>query len=123
MSMQDLLSDFVARINNAVMVGKDNVEVLKNGIVVSVCKKLTTLGYFEGFEENGNILIVNIHPSKITKIARSSKPGHRVYVGYQKSPKIIGGIGYNIISTSKGIFTQVECSKEKVGGELLFQIY
>lgn len=121
--MQDLLSDFVARINNIVMVGKSQVEVLKNGIVISVCKKLTTLGYFDSFEEKENTILVNVNIAKINKLSRSSKPGHRVYVGYAKSPKIIGGAGFNIISTSKGILTQVECAKEKVGGELLFQIY
>jgi len=123
MSLQDLLSDFVARINNSIMVGRPTAEVLKNNIVINVCKKLTSLGYFEGFEVSDRTLMVKINLERSKKIIRISKPGHRIYISYQDIPTITGGIGFNIISTSKGVLHHAEAAKNKVGGELLFQIY
>jgi len=123
MSMQDLMSDFVARINNAVLAKKNTVHVLKNKVVTESCKKLTTLGYFESFEEDGYDLIVTLKPGKISSITRKSKPGQRVYIKHDEMPKIHGGIGYNIISTSQGVLSHVEAKKLNTGGELLFQIY
>ena len=123
MSMQDLLSDFVARINNAVMAEKPVIKVLKNKVVLNVSKKLTTLGYFDSFEEIGNELEVHVNVAKITKLVRISKPGHRQYISYKSIPRILGGKGYNIISSSKGVMTHVEIINEKIGGEILFQIY
>lgn len=123
MSLQDLLSDFVARINNSIMVGRPTAEVLKNNIVINVCKKLTSLGYFDGFEDNDRTLMVKINLARAKKIVRISKPGHRIYISYQDIPTISGGIGFNIISTSKGVLHHAEAAKQKTGGELLFQIY
>jgi small subunit ribosomal protein S8 len=123
MSMQDLLSDFVARINNAVMAQKPVIKVLKNKVVVNVAKKLTSLGYLNSFEDEGNTLEVNVNLEKITKLVRISKPGHRKYISYKSIPRILGGKGFNIVSSSKGVMTHVEILNEKVGGEILFQIY
>jgi small subunit ribosomal protein S8 len=123
MSMQDLLSDFVARINNAVMADKPVIVVLKNRLVLNVTKKLTTLGYINSYEDMGNTLEVNVNIKKITKLTRVSKPGLRKYISYKSIPRIIGGKGYNIISSSKGVLTHVEMLNEKVGGEILFQIF
>ncbi len=124
MSLQDLLSDYVARLNNAVLAKKPVIQVLKNRVVVNVSKKLTSLGYIESFEDTGNnILLLTLNLNRMNRIFRISKPGHRVYIAHNKIPKIIGGKGFNIISSSKGIITHVESNKEKLGGELLFQIY
>jgi small subunit ribosomal protein S8 len=123
MSMQDLLSDFVARINNAVMADKPVIIVLKNKLVLNVTKKLTTLGYINSFEDMGNTLEVNVNIEKITKLTRISKPGLRKYISYKAIPRIIGGKGFNIVSSSKGVLTHVEMLNEKVGGEILFQIF
>jgi len=123
MSLQDLMSDFVARVNNAVMVGNESVEVLKNKLVVEVCKKLVALGYFESFEEGERTVTVKLKVDGISKIKRYSKPGHRQYFSYKEFPKIINGIGFNIFTTSKGIKTNIEAKKEQLGGELLFTIY
>jgi len=123
MSMNDLMSDFVARIHNAVIAGNATTEVLKNNLAVDTCKKLTTLGYFNGFEDNGNTLTVNVKLGSFSQIKRVSKPGQRVYCGYEEFPKIIGGIGFNLITTSQGVMTNIEAKKLKLGGEVLFQIY
>ncbi len=123
MSLQDLMSDFVARINNAVMADNSTVVVLKNNLVVKVSKKLVTLGYFEGFEVNDRDVTITINSNKINKLKRISKPGQRQYFSYKMLPKIINGVGFNILSTSSGILTNVEAKKQATGGELLFSIY
>ena len=122
MSMQDLVSDFVARINNAVMIDRSSVIVLKNKIVLNLCKKLVKLGYFVNFQEEVRTLIVEINLEKIKKITRISKPGQRIYVSYGDLPRIINGIGWNILSTSGGIKTNFEAKRDKLGGELVMQI-
>ena len=121
--MQDLMSDFVARIHNAVMASNSTVKVLKNKVVTESCKKLTTLGYFEGFEDGERELTVSLKSGSIQNITRKSKPGQRVYIKNDEMPKIRGGVGYNIISTSQGVLSHVEAKKLKIGGELLFEIY
>ena len=124
MSMQDLLSDFVARVNNSVVAKRDTVEVLNSKLTVEVCKKLVKLGYFTKFSVNENYTIsVEITPNKINKLNRISKPSRRVFGNYIKLPRIIGGRGWNILTTSKGILTNHEAKVQQVGGELLFSIY
>ena len=123
MSLQDLLSDFVARVNNARQADKKTLQVKKNKLVTNCCKKLTALGYFESFEEDGYNITITLNPAKLTKIKRVSTPGQRISVSYEKFPRIIGGQGFNIITTSKGVLTNNEAKQYKVGGELLFQVY
>jgi small subunit ribosomal protein S8 len=120
--MNDLLSDFVARVNNAVAAGHDEMKVLKNNLIISVCKKMVTLGYFKSYEVESFVVNIKLDKSKIKKLVRISKPGRRVYVSFKKLPKIVGGIGWNILSTSKGIVTNFEAKRDMIGGELLFQI-
>jgi small subunit ribosomal protein S8 len=123
MSLNDLMSDFVARINNAIIAENSQVEVLKNRSVLSVVKKLVKLGYFSSFKELDRTLVIDINKNNIFSIKRYSKPGHRQYFSYKKLPKIINGVGFNIFTTSKGIKTNVELKKDLVGGELLFTVY
>lgn len=124
MSMQDLLSDFVARVNNAVVAKRDTVEVLNSKLTVEVCKKLVKLNYFTKFAVNENYTIsVEITPDKIHKLNRLSKPSRRMYGNYVKLPKVVGGKGWNILTTSKGVLTNFEAKTQQVGGELLFSIY
>jgi small subunit ribosomal protein S8 len=122
MSYNDLMSDYVARINNANMVNNEKVVVRKNNLVTSVSKKLVTLGYLKDFEVVDNNLSLTLNTEKIDKLIRVSKPGHRKYHSFDSMPRLTGGIGFLILTTSKGIKTQVEAHKEKVGGEVLFSI-
>ncbi len=121
--MNDLTSDFAARVNNSIMVDKKEVKVLKNNLILNLCKKLTRLGYFESFEAADREVVINLNLSKVHKLKRISKPGLRVYTSYTEMPRIVGGIGFNILSTSTGIKTSYEAQKEKTGGELLFQVF
>lgn len=122
MSLNDLMSDFVARINNASMVDNTEVIVLKNNLILNVCKKLVTLGFFTGFEELEREVKVSLNSKRLGRLVRISKPGQRIYVTSEKMPKVMGGRGFNILTTSSGILTHVESKSKKVGGELLFQI-
>jgi small subunit ribosomal protein S8 len=123
MSMQDLMSDFVARINNTILAKKDKCEVLKNNLTVNVINKLTKLGYFDSFEIKERTVLVAVNLKKIQKIKRISKPGRRVYSSYQDIPKLFGGRGFYLLSTSKGILTNIESNNSKLGGEILFSIF
>lgn len=123
MTMNDRMSDFVARINNAILAEKNEISVLKNNLILRVTKKLVTLGYIESFTEEDRTLELVLNLPRLTKLKRMSKPGQRVFVSYESLPKIVGGKGYNILTTSKGVITNVEAKRDQVGGELLFQIY
>jgi small subunit ribosomal protein S8 len=123
MSMQDLMSDFVARINNTVLAKKSTCEVLKNNLVINVTNKLTKLGYFDSFEVGERTVVITLTQNKIQKIKRMSKPGRRMYTSYQDIPRLFGGHGFYILSTSKGILTNIEANNANAGGELLFSIF
>ena len=118
--MQDILSDFVARVNNAKTAQRPTLTVLKSKLIVEVCKKLTTIGYFEKFEDGDREITVHIAP-KLYKLKRVSRPGQRIYGSYLELPRVEGGFGTNIISTSKGIMTSKEAKEAKIGGEFLLQ--
>lgn len=122
MSLQDLISDFVARIKNTVISGNNETKVLKNKLVTEVCKKLVTLNYLEKYEDGDRELTVKVKPGVIKNIVRASKPGQRQYTGYADFPRIENGLGFYIVTTSQGVKTHVECKKEKIGGEVLFKI-
>lgn len=123
MSLNDLMSDYIARVNNARLAQHNQTKVLKNKLTTSVSKKLTTLGYLNGFKEDGYTLVLDLNLDKIRSIKRISKPGQRVYAPALKTPRVTGGIGFNILTTSKGILTHIEAKRENVGGEVLFQIF
>jgi small subunit ribosomal protein S8 len=122
MSYNDIMSDYVARINNSVMVGKEQVVVRKNRLTSSVSKKLVRLGYFSDFDLNDNNLLITLNLEKIKKLRRISTPGHRKYTSFKNFPIISGGIGFYLLTTSQGIKTHVEANQDKIGGELLFSI-
>lgn len=123
MSLNDILSDFVTRVRNAKMIGKATLNVRKNKVVSNVTTTLTKLGYFASFVENANDIDIKLNLDRINGLKRISKPGRRLYFSYKILPVIRNGIGYNILSTSKGVKTNVEAKRELIGGELLFQIW
>lgn len=124
MSLNCLVSDFAARTKNAIRAQKPTYMVIKNNLVTEICKKFVRLGYFNSFEilEGGKAIEVNINLDRINDIRRISKPGKRVYTKYQNMPKIVGGIGWNILSTSQGVMTNHEAKTKKIGGELILQV-
>jgi len=133
MSLQstDPIADLLTRIRNAVMVGKNEITVPSSKIKVVVAKQLKKAGYVTGVKvEAGkprDILIVTINEpgenTTINEIKRLSKPGRRVYVSADDIPKVKSGRGIVLVSTSKGVITGTEARKQRLGGELLLQVF
>ncbi len=123
MSMNDLVSDYVARINNAVRASHTEVVVLKNNLIMQLTKKLVRLKFVDSFIEEGYYLRIKLLPKSIAGIKKLSKPGQRQYASYKNLPRVVGGVGFNLLTTSRGIKTHIEAMEEKIGGELLLQIY
>lgn len=133
MSLQstDPIADLLTRIRNAVMVGKNEITVPSSKIKVVVAKQLKKAGYVTAVKvEAGkprDILVVTINNpgenTTINEIKRLSKPGRRVYVSAADIPKVKSGRGIVLISTSKGVITGSEAKKQKLGGELLLQVF
>lgn len=133
MSLQstDPIADLLTRIRNAVMVGKNEITVPSSKIKVVVAKELKKAGYVTGVKVEAakprDILVVTINNpgenSTINEIKRLSKPGRRVYVSASDIPKVKSGRGIVLVSTSKGVVTGAEAKKQKLGGELLLQVF
>lgn len=121
MSVQDIISDFVSRVNNAQLAGHTSVVVNKSNLVSDLCKKLTKLKYFDSFVESERTIELSINPLILSKLVRVSKPGKRFYTSSKKFPVILNGFGFNIVTTSQGILTHIECMKQNLGGEVLLQ--
>ena len=130
--MNDLISDMLTRIRNAVAMKYKTVEVLSSKMTKEIATILTNEGYIDGFEEKtegaSKTLTLNLKYGQrkenvITGLKRISKPGLRVYVKCDEVPKVLNGLGIAIISTSKGIMTDKEARKENLGGEVLAYIW
>jgi len=133
MSLQstDPIADLLTRIRNAVMVGKNEITVPSSKLKVTVAKQLKKAGYVTAVKVEAakprDILVVTINNpgenSTIDEIKRLSKPGRRVYVSATDIPKVKSGRGIVLISTSKGVITGSEAKKQRLGGELLLQVF
>lgn len=131
MTTTDPIADMLTRIRNAMQVNKNTVRVPASKLKETIATLLKEAGYLESVEVDttGSFkeLIITINrpdtnPS-ITKLERVSKPGRRLYVKADKIPRVMNGRGIMIISTSKGIMTDAEARREKVGGELMCKVY
>ena len=109
------------------MARKESVEIAYSKFNLEVLQKLVKLGYIKNCEnKEGKIQVELIYIDRkpvITNIQIFSKPGRRFYVSYKDLKQIMGGLGYSLLSTSKGILSNKEARKIKVGGELLFSIW
>ena len=128
MSMTDPIADMLTRIRNANMVGHESVDVPASKLKKSIAEILVNEGYIAGFDiiEDGKQGIIKIKmkygqnkEKVITGIKKISKPGLKVYAKKDEIPKVLGGLGIAIISTSKGVITDKEARKQNVGGEVL----
>jgi small subunit ribosomal protein S8 len=125
----DPIADYLTRIRNAVMANHRVVEIPASNLKKEITKILFDQGYilnfkFEEDSKPGTIKIaLKYHPvtkqSAITQIERISKPGLRRYVGNEKLPRVLNGLGIAIVSTSHGLMTDKEARTQKVGGEVI----
>lgn len=128
----DPIADLLTRIRNALTARHESVMVPASKMKKAIADILVSEGYVKSAEivdDEGhpNIKIVlkygNKYERVISNLKRISKPGLRVYAGYEELPKVLGGLGIAIISTSKGIMTDREARKNKVGGEVLAYVW
>jgi small subunit ribosomal protein S8 len=132
MQTTDAIADMLTRIRNASNVKHENVDVPASNIKKEIARILKDEGFINSYEvlEDGKQGIIRIKlkyaPNKrniISGIKRISKPGLRVYAGKDEIPKVLGGLGIAIISTSKGIMTDKRARNEGIGGEVLAFIW
>ena len=128
MSLSDPIADMLTRIRNAVRADKDQVEIKASKICEGIAVVLKAEGYILDFDriDDGKqgILRVSLKydpdgRSVIDDITRASKPGRRIYLPVDHLPHVLGGMGIAIVSTSKGVMSDNNCRKAKVGGEIL----
>lgn len=132
MVMTDPVADFLTRIRNGNMVMHETVEAPSSKIKVAIAGIMKEEGYIKDFEyiQDGKQGVLRIYlkygPNKqkvITGIKRISKPGLRVYVKKDEIPKVLGGLGTAVISTSKGLMTDKNARKTGLGGEVICYIW
>lgn len=133
MSIQstDQIADFITRLRNAIMAGKNEILVPTSKLKAQVAEVLRKNGYISSFEvkdENPRgILRVVINEvgqnPKINEISKVSKPGQRIYSAADDLPTVKSGRGMVIVSTSKGLMTGREAKKNRLGGEILVKVW
>ncbi|MFM8441191.1 MAG: 30S ribosomal protein S8 [Acidobacteriota bacterium] len=130
--MTDPIADMLSRIRNAISANHSKVDIPGSKLKVEIAKILKEEGYINNYNIKGDAPKYQIRiflrydtkgVSSITHISRVSRPGRRVYVGAGEIPKVLGGFGVNIISTSRGLMSGRKARREKVGGEIVAQIY
>jgi len=131
-SMSDPIADFLTRIRNAGMVYHDKVEVPASRIKKELAELLKAEGYIKDVEyiaddKQGMIrMYMKYGPNRervISGLKRISRPGLRVYAKKDEMPKVLGGLGIAVISTSKGIMSDKKARKEGLGGEVISYIW
>lgn len=123
----DTIADALIRIKNGYMVGRESVSLRYSKVIFSILKLLEKEGYLGKSTKVGNNIEVYLKYSgrvpSLTDLKRVSKPSLRIYRGVYDLPKVMGGGGIAIISTPKGIMTDIEARKQKVGGEVLALVW
>ncbi|MBM3212272.1 30S ribosomal protein S8 [Candidatus Poribacteria bacterium] len=132
MSMTDPIADMLTRIRNANIARHDKVDIPASRLRDEIARILMEEGYIKSYRlmdvENKKVLRLYLKYSRdkqrvISGLRRVSKPGRRVYMNKKELPRIIGGFGTAIVSTSHGIMTAVQSRKEGFGGEILCYIW
>nr|YP_009556045.1 ribosomal protein S8 [Sarcobatus vermiculatus]QBC69900.1 ribosomal protein S8 [Sarcobatus vermiculatus]QBE88274.1 ribosomal protein S8 [Sarcobatus vermiculatus] len=132
---KDTIADIITSIRNADMHRKGTVRIASTNITENIVKILLREGFIENArkhqERNKYFLILTLRHRRNRKgssentlnLKRVSRPGLRIYSNYQRIPRILGGMGIVILSTSRGIMTDREARLERIGGEILCYIW
>jgi len=129
--LSDPIADMLTRIRNAIRTKADKVDIPASRIKLEIAKILKEEGYIRAYkilkDKKQGILRINLKyvdgDSLITGLKKVSKGGRRVYVGSSDVPKVLGGVGISIISTSHGVMTGTECRRQNVGGEVICYVW
>ena len=131
MSFSDPIGDMIARIKNASLRNYKKVEIPSSKFKSKIADVLKNEGYIIDYkisnEEKKNTLEISLKYNSgnpvISTIERVSKPGRRIFSSVESLPKINNGLGIAIISTPKGVMTDIDARKEKVGGEIICKVF
>ena len=132
MSLTDPVADFLTRIRNALRAKQQKVDIPSSKLKLEIARILKEEGYianFKGAEENGHKVVrvyLKYGPNNeavISALERVSTPGCRVYVGRNEIPRVLGGLGINILTTPRGVMTDRQARRVGVGGEILCEVW
>jgi small subunit ribosomal protein S8 len=135
MSMTDPIADFLTRVRNGITAAHEEVEIPSSKLKREMARILEEQGYIRDFaieaptaDHPGEIIRVSLkytdeRRSAITGLKRVSRPGQRTYVGHTEIPKVLGGMGTAIVSTSRGVMTGHEARDAGVGGEVVAHVW
>ena len=130
--VNDPIADMLTRIRNAVAVGHETVSMPSSKIKVGIARILVDEGFIDRFDvkENGTLneleLVLrygNRRQPAIGGIKRISKPGHRIYRGAGELPRVQGGLGVAVVSTSQGLLADREARRRRLGGEIVCEVW
>ncbi len=130
--MTDPIADMLTRIRNANMAKLEKVDVPASKLKIELTKILKEKGFVKSFkvvrDRKQGIIRISMkylegQEKAITGLKRISKPGRRIYVDKAKIPRVMGGYGIAVLTTSKGVLTDEACRREGVGGEILCNIW
>ena len=132
MSMTDPIADFLTRIRNAIMAAHEETVIPSSKLKVELARILREQGYIEGYEVQpagaGENLVVRLkytanRTSVISGLKRVSRPGQRTYVDSRHIPKVLGGMGTAILTTSQGVMTGHDARNRGIGGEVVAEVW
>lgn len=132
MGMSDPIADMLTRIRNASSVFHDSVDVPASNLKKELARILKEEGYIRDYKVNDDgkqgvlrIYLKYVPPKRevITGIKRISKPGRRVYAKSDQVPRVLGGLGVAVLSTSNGVMTDREARKRRIGGEVICYVW
>ena len=132
MSMNDPIADMLTRVRNANSAGKETVSMPTSKKLAEIARIMDEEGYIEGYEiepsEPRDTLTITLKYGEkkartIRGLKRISKPGLRIYAGKDELPRVLGGLGCAIISTSSGVMTDRDARAKGVGGEVIAYIW
>ncbi|OGF98860.1 30S ribosomal protein S8 [Candidatus Gottesmanbacteria bacterium RBG_16_38_7b] len=129
--MTDPISDLLIRIKNAYYAHHSKVSLPYSRVKSAIAEVLMRYGYMGKIDvkenKNRKILVIDLlyqgKIGKITNVEIVSKPGRRVYIPYTKIPKVLGGLGISVLSTSHGVMSGQDARKKKIGGELICKVW
>jgi small subunit ribosomal protein S8 len=133
--MTDPVADFLTRLRNAAHASHETVEIPSSGLKREMTRILQEQGYIDGWETEapnsdhpGELIRIRLKYTEtrrpvISGLQRVSRPGRRTYVRHDEIPRIQGGMGTTIVSTSHGVMTGHDARREGVGGEIVAQVW
>ena len=132
MRLTDPVADMLARMRNAIHARHQKVDIPASRLKAEIARILKEEGYISNYkateEEGHKVLRIylkygNNNEAAISNVARVSRPGCRVYVRRTEIPRVLGGLGINILTTPKGVMTGRQARKQGLGGELLCEVW